>query len=363
MRIYYLLLLCVLSASTHAQEQILYYSSKWEITPKELATYFRVCDYNSTYLFFKGELKDYKLDSTLVMSGSYSNYGIKDGEFFFYFPSGKLQAQGNFKKGLRDGSWKYYYENGSLEREVVFSDSTFSPVTVYDPTGKKIINNGNGPWHFEYERYNQKETCIIRGQFRNGKKHGTWKCLLSTGEVVYRETYKRGQFKSGVVLLPYRRPMIEPFDNQFALPYKFEVTEKFRSTTETERHHYPLLTFLPQADSVGRNIAANEKVFYAVEQQAEFPGGMAAMYKFIQKNLKYPAYARRMGVEGKVFVIFLVEKDGSISNVKIHRGINADLDNEAIRIASIFPKWKPGMQNGKPVKSQFIMPIPFKLDF
>ena len=85
MRIYYLLLLCVLSASTHAQEQILYYSSKWEITPKELATYFRVCDYNSTYLFFKGELKDYKLDSTLVMSGSYSNYGIKDGEFFFYF--------------------------------------------------------------------------------------------------------------------------------------------------------------------------------------------------------------------------------------------------------------------------------------
>jgi protein TonB len=68
------------------------------------------------------------------------------------------------------------------------------------------------------------------------------------------------------------------------------------------------------------------KSFFAVEQQAEFPGGMAAMMKFIQKNLKYPAYARRMGVEGNVFVIFLVEKDGSISNVKIQRGINADLD-------------------------------------
>jgi TonB family protein len=359
---YYLLVLCVLSvASTYAQKQILYYSGKWEITPKELATYFRVCDYNPTYLFFKGELKDYTLDSTLVMSGSYSTYGIKDGEFYFYFPSGKLQAHGNFKKGLRDGSWKYYYENGSLEREVVFSDSTFSPVTVYDPTGKKIINNGNGPWSFEYERYNEKETCIIKGQFKNGKKHGTWKCLLSSGDVVYREIYKEGKFKSGIVFFPFRSAFREPFENQFALPYKFQVTEKFRATPETKKHHYPDLTFLPQdSDSVNRNGSDDEKVFYAVEQQAEFLGGRKAYMKFVEENLVYPKDAQRMGLKN-VFVKFIVKKDGSISSIEVMKGINESLDREAIRLVSIMPKWSPGKQNGVAVNSQFVLPISFKL--
>jgi periplasmic protein TonB len=84
--------------------------------------------------------------------------------------------------------------------------------------------------------------------------------------------------------------------------------------------------------------------------------------KFVLKNLKYPEMAKRMGIEGKVWVTFIVEKDGSISTIKITRGVNADLDREAIRIVSLFPKWSPGMQNGRTVKSQFVIPIPFKLD-
>ena len=112
-----------------------------------------------------------------------------------------------------------------------------------------------------------------------------------------------------------------------------------------------------------RNLPEDEKVFYAVEQMAEFPGGAAAMLKFIQKNLRYPPKARRMGVEGKVFLKFIVGNDGAISNIEIVKGINDDLNNEAIRIVSIFPNWKPGYQNGRAVKSQFVLPIPFKLDF
>lgn len=105
-----------------------------------------------------------------------------------------------------------------------------------------------------------------------------------------------------------------------------------------------------------------DKVFYAVEQQAEFPGGVAAMMKFLQKNIKYPASAKRMGIEGKVFVKFIVDKEGAISGMEIMKGINADLDKEAMRVIKLMPPWKPGKQNGRSVKSQFVLPVYFKLD-
>lgn len=105
-----------------------------------------------------------------------------------------------------------------------------------------------------------------------------------------------------------------------------------------------------------------DKIFYAVEQQAEFPGGLQAMMKFLQKNIKYPASAKRMGIEGRVFVKFIVDKEGGISNMEIVKGINADLDKEAMRVIKLMPPWKPGKQNGRAVKSQFVLPVYFKLD-
>lgn len=105
-----------------------------------------------------------------------------------------------------------------------------------------------------------------------------------------------------------------------------------------------------------------DKIFYAVEQQAEFPGGLQAMMKFLQKNIKYPASAKRMGIEGRVFVKFIVDKEGGISNMEVIKGINADLDKEAMRVIKLMPPWKPGKQNGRAVKSQFVLPVYFKLD-
>jgi protein TonB len=88
---------------------------------------------------------------------------------------------------------------------------------------------------------------------------------------------------------------------------------------------------------------------------------MAAMYKFIGKNLKYPASARRMGIEGSVFVSFIVDKAGVISDVQVVKGISADCDKEAERVVKQMPNWKPGKQNGRAVKSKFVLPIKFKL--
>lgn len=104
-----------------------------------------------------------------------------------------------------------------------------------------------------------------------------------------------------------------------------------------------------------------DEVFTIVEDQPTPIGGMSAFYQFVQKNLKYPAQARRMGIEGKVFVQFVVDKDGTITEVKAVKGIGAGCDEEAARVIGKAPKWKPGKQRGRAVKVRMILPITFKL--
>lgn len=121
------------------------------------------------------------------------------------------------------------------------------------------------------------------------------------------------------------------------------------------------IIFEEPVEEVLKEESDEDVIFTVVEQQAEFDGGFEAMAKFIGKNMKYPAQARRMGVEGSVFVSFVVDKEGNISDPQVIKGISADCDKEAIRVVKAMPPWKPGKQNGKPVKSRFVLPIKFRL--
>lgn len=104
-----------------------------------------------------------------------------------------------------------------------------------------------------------------------------------------------------------------------------------------------------------------EQVFTAVEQQASFPGGQGALSSWLGKNLKYPELASQNNIEGRVIVQFVVEKDGSITDIKVARGVDKELDKEAVRVVRKMPKWQPGKNNGIAVRSQFTLPIVFKL--
>jgi protein TonB len=104
-----------------------------------------------------------------------------------------------------------------------------------------------------------------------------------------------------------------------------------------------------------------DEIFTVVEETAAPKGGMQAFYDFVGKKLKYPAQARRMGTEGKVFVQFVINKDGTISDVVAIKGIGAGCDEEAVRIIQTSPPWTPGKQRGKPVKQRMVLPITFKL--
>ena len=103
------------------------------------------------------------------------------------------------------------------------------------------------------------------------------------------------------------------------------------------------------------------EIFKVVEEMPEFPGGAAKMMEFIQKNIKYPMMARESDIQGRVFVNFVVEPDGTITNVTVMRGIGGGCDEEALRVVQSMPHWKPGKQRGSAVRCSFTVPIIFKL--
>ena len=104
-----------------------------------------------------------------------------------------------------------------------------------------------------------------------------------------------------------------------------------------------------------------QEIFQIVEEMPAYPGGEQKLMEFIAKGIKYPQIARETGIQGRVFVGFVIEPDGSVSNVKVLRGIGGGCDEEAMRVVKSMPKWKPGKQRGKAGRVSYMLPVNFKL--
>ena len=104
-----------------------------------------------------------------------------------------------------------------------------------------------------------------------------------------------------------------------------------------------------------------DEVFMVVEQMPEFPGGIQELMSFLRKNTKYPTIAQENGIQGRVIVQFVVEKDGTPTEFKVIRSVDPDLDAEALRVMKEMPKWKPGMQKGQVVRVKYTLPVTFRL--
>ena len=112
---------------------------------------------------------------------------------------------------------------------------------------------------------------------------------------------------------------------------------------------------------VEEEVVSEAPIFTVVESMPEFKGGMAKLYTYLGNNIKYPVMAKESGIQGKVYVTFVVERDGSITDVRVLRGIGGGCDEEAIRVVAGMPSWKPGKQRGKPVRVQYNLPVRFTL--
>ena len=132
---------------------------------------------------------------------------------------------------------------------------------------------------------------------------------------------------------------------QYTLPVMFSLNGKI---DEMQQHQV--------------NMKPNEKGIYnIVEEPASFPGGMANCLKFLSENVKYPEDCKKEGIQGRVIAQFIIDKDGSVKDVKIVRGVHPSLDKEAIRVIEAMQKWTPGKVKGEPVKCQYTLPIAFKI--
>ena len=103
------------------------------------------------------------------------------------------------------------------------------------------------------------------------------------------------------------------------------------------------------------------KVFDVVEQMPSFPGGMAALMAYLQKSIKYPPVAEENGIQGRVVCTFVVERDGSVTDVRVAKSVDPSLDKEAVRVVSAMPRWIPGKQNGQSVRVKYTLPVTFRL--
>lgn len=119
------------------------------------------------------------------------------------------------------------------------------------------------------------------------------------------------------------------------------------------RHHKP-----PK----GNPLTTEDDALKKIDKQPEFPGGAAAIFAFISKNLKYPLKAQILKLQGKVYVGLTVKTDGSVDNVSAMRGIGSGCDEEAVRVVRLMPKWKPAVTSGKPVEVSLVIPVKFELD-
>jgi TonB family protein len=122
-------------------------------------------------------------------------------------------------------------------------------------------------------------------------------------------------------------------------------------------------TFLIKKEIVQpKSLSADEQIFFIVEEMPEYPGGEMALRQFIANSVKYPTDAQAKGIQGKVYVSFVVSKDGGVADAKIARGVNPSLDAEALRVVNALPKWMPGKQKGKAVNVSYTVPINFALE-
>lgn len=141
---------------------------------------------------------------------------------------------------------------------------------------------------------------------------------------------------------------------QFSVPITFALDKDDKTADAGQQGNPP-----PVVEQLPPN--STNSVLSSVEHLPEFPGGVEAFVKFLGSNIRYPKDAREKGIQGRVIITFVVEKDGSLSGNKIVRGVSPDIDAEALRVLEMSPKWSPGTQKGKAVRVQYSVPISFKL--
>ena len=302
------------------KKQNVYYfkNNGFEVQSKDSSDFVRVIEEpDSTSTYFN--IKEYYKSGNRKMIGKLSSFfpslEFEDRAITFY-ENGKRASIENFKDNVLIGSAYYYHFNGVIreERNYLEKDRNklnplikYTVIQVVDSSGNKFLDNmGNGTSEI-IDREGNKES----GAYVNGFKNGVWKSYNAKLKENYEDNYEDGK-----------------------------------------------LIFGKTIESNGNVINYDES-----EKLPQFVGGTNAFGNFLIKNLKYPVKSRNNNIQGIVYISFAVENDGNLSDFKIVKSVDEELDTEALRVIKLSPKWIPAMKKGKPIRSLYSLPISFQLGY
>jgi TonB family protein len=308
-KIFYSLLAIVISFSANAQtDSVTYYVKNYhqQVSTIDSADY-------SVVILSTGKKRNYivheyykngklKLATTTLVNQFATLY---QGKYQAYFPDGTVMRIGGFFDGVPVGREISYYPNGKFYESIThLPEAKISYDELSDPTGKELVKNGRGDW-IEFDEL-FKDT-LAKGKVESGNKTGIW-------------DEKQGD----------------------DLKIKIDHTKGTRIPTE----------YFCKLDGVS---------FVKLDEPPSFVGGTMAFYRFLGKVIRYPAYARERGIQGKVLIGFRVSEKGELSDFKILRSVDKSIDDEALRSVKASPIWKPAMIGGKAVSVPFSVPVSFAL--
>lgn len=236
--------------------------------------------------------------------------GRTDGVALFYHETGSIKSKANYAGGSLEGTVLSYYPNGSKQSEELFSSEGDSKLINYwDSLGVQIVKEGNGFCKCIFNIIGESNT-LEAGKLENSLRDSIWVGYKKDGLSHFEELYQKGKLINGTLF-----------------------------------------------DKTGE-----EYKYIVIEESAKPIDGFERMYQYINSKMTYPKEARKRGIEGKVYVEFVVEKDGSITNVRTLKGIGGGCDEVAVNAVASLPSWNAGLQRGKPVKQRMVLPLTFKLN-
>ncbi len=340
-----------------AQEAInLYYNKDWILTSKDSAVFVRKGMIDTEgWPCFDGKVEDFTKEGKLIMTGGYAE-GKKNGPFAGYDTTGRKLWEGSYNDDKRVGEWNYYYADGSLKSSMRFVDSELEVITYLDSTGKVLVENGTGSWTAEYKEF-QGEHIVVRGKFKNYKHDDIWTWSLKNGKLWSKAKFREGRFVDAVIEVEGQLVKLANAISDFPEDPKHEATEGFYLKDPQLLDNYYFV------DKIKGRATSN---FSVSEVNASPVGGMMEFYQEVSRllNGRYPQNARRRGIQGNVFVEFVVGKDGTLTDFKVIKGIGGGCDEVAASVVSESQervKWRPGIQQRKFVKMKYTLPVIFKL--
>jgi len=312
-----------LSASAQMLDTTFYYMKNFKdadwppinelsVSTRDSADFYRMIlppDTNSDKNLFI--VNDFYKNGKPKMIGKTTNRGCYpelNGPCIKYFPNGRRESVENYEKGKLKGYMIKYYPNGKSYLTGMYNDSSRLIVDeCMDSTGNSLAKNGNGRYIKYDETFKQIQS---QGDISNGLENGEWHGVLGD-TIKYTCMYIKGVGKNGI----------------------------------------------------SHNINGKEYAFLKAQEEPMFKGGMTAFYGYLSRQIRYPKAARDARIQGKVFLTFVIDRDGALSNMRVVDGIGGGCDEESLRGLSLSPKWLPCKLYGVQVRVRYTMPISFTLSY